>query len=99
MVGLRKRLSGLDGRRVLSTHLRAIAAVLPAAGLGWLLLRVIPDSSGMSRAADVATSAGWCVVIGTAMALVYGIGLVVLRVDEWRSLIRGPLKRLGFRVP
>lgn len=99
MVGLRKRLSGLDGRRVLSTHLRAIAAVLPAAGLGWLLLRVIPDSSGMSRAADVAASAGWCVVIGTSMALVYGIGLVVLRVDEWRSLIRGPLKRLGFRVP
>ncbi len=99
MVGLRKRLGGLDGRRVLSMHLRAIAAVLPATGAGWLLLRVIPDSSGLSRAADVAASAGWCVVIGSAMALVYGVGLVVLRVDEWRSAIAGPLRRLGFRVP
>jgi putative peptidoglycan lipid II flippase len=99
MVGLRQRLGGIDGRRVLSTHLRAIVAVLPAAGTGWLLLRIIPNSSGMSRAADVAASAGWCVVIGTAMALVYGVGLVILRVDEWRSVIAGPLRRLGFRVP
>jgi len=99
MVGLRKRLGGLDGRRVLSTHLRAITAVLPAAALGWLLLRVIPDSSGLSRTADVAASAGWCIVSGLAMALVYGAGLVVLRVDEWRSVVAGPLRRLGFRVP
>jgi len=99
MVGLRTRLGGLDGRRVLSTHLRAIVAVLPASAVGWLLLRVIPDLTTMRRIPEVLASAGWCVAIGAAMALVYGIGLVVLQVDEWRDAIRGPLRRLGFRVP
>ncbi len=98
MVGLRKRLNGLEGRRVLTTHLKAIAAVLPAAGAGWLLLRVIPDPRHLSRALEVAASAGWCLVIGGAMAVVYAVGLVVFHVDEWRSVVAGPLRRLGFRV-
>ncbi len=99
LVGLRGRLGGLDGRRVLSTYVRAIAAVVPAAAAGWLILRVIPDPRELSRWAEVAASAGWCLAVGAVMAIIYGGALVVLRVDEWRSVISGPLRRLGFRVP
>ena len=97
--GLRRRLGGLDGRRVLSTHLRAFLAVLPAAAAGWGVLRIIPDLSGLSRWPALGASAGWCFVIGALMAVIYGVGLAVLRVDEWRSVMAGPLRRLGFRVP
>jgi putative peptidoglycan lipid II flippase len=97
--GLRRRLGGLDGRRVLSTHLRAFFAILPAAAAGWGLLRIVPDPAGLSRWAEVGVSAAWCLAIGALMGVIYGVGLVVLRVDEWRSAVAGPLRRLGFRVP
>jgi putative peptidoglycan lipid II flippase len=99
LVGLRGRLGGLDGRRVLSTHVRAVIAVLPAAAAGWGLLRLLPDPSGLSRGAEVGLSAAWCLVVGALMGVVYGVGLIVLRVDEWRRVVAGPLRRLGFRVP
>jgi putative peptidoglycan lipid II flippase len=97
--GLRRRLGGLDGRRVLSTHVRALVAVLPAAAAGWGVMRVIPDPSGLSRWGEVGVSAAWCLAIGALMAVIYGAGLAILRVDEWRSAVAGPLRRLGFRVP
>ncbi len=99
LAGLRRRLGGLEGRRVLSTHVRALLAVLPAAAAGWGALRIIPDPAGLSRWANVGASAGWCLALGTLMAVVYGVGLIVLRVEEWRSAVAGPLRRLGFRVP
>ncbi len=98
LAGLRHRLDGLDGRRVLSTHVRAVLAILPAAALGWWLLRVIPDPRDLSRTAEVVASAGWSVAIAVAMALMYALGLTLLRVDEWRGVAAGPLRRLGFRV-
>ncbi len=58
LVGLRRRLSGLDGRRVASTHVRAVAAALPAAAAGVLLVRVIPDPRDLSRWAEVAARPG-----------------------------------------
>ena len=97
--GLRRRLGGLDGRRVLSTHLRAFVAVLPAAAAGWGLLRVVPDPAGRIWWVDAGTSALWCLAIGALMGVIYGVGLSILRVDEWRSAVAGPLRRLGFRVP
>lgn len=86
--GLRRRLAGVDGRRVASVHGRAVAAALPAAALGWWLTRVIPAPGDLSRAAEVAASAGWSVVIGGAMAAVYIAGLRLLRVEEWRSALK-----------
>ena len=98
LAGLRRRLDGLDGRRVLSTHVRAIAAVVPAALVGWLLLRVVPEGRSLGRTAEVAASAGWTVGIALIMGVVYAAGLFLLRVDEWRGVLAGPLRRLGFRV-
>ncbi len=90
--GLHRRLGGLDGRRVLGTHLKAFAAAVLAGLAGFGLSALLPG------VADVAGWSGFFVaigiVLGTAvvMLVVYGIALRVMRVDEVKDVV-GPITR------
>ena len=95
--GLRSRLNGLDGRRVLRTHLLCLSAALPSFALGWLLVRLSPDV-GAPGLGSVLTAALLTLGIGTAMLVVYAIGLWALRVGEWRTAISPFVRRLRPRV-
>ncbi|WP_448062667.1 murein biosynthesis integral membrane protein MurJ [Cellulomonas hominis] len=81
LVSLRRRLGGLDGRRVGVVHGKAVAAAVVAAAVGVLLRRALDPVSGMADA--LVTS----LVSGTAMTAVYLVLLVALRVREVGSLV------------
>ncbi|MFV0285602.1 MAG: murein biosynthesis integral membrane protein MurJ [Demequina sp.] len=90
--GLRRRLGGLDGRRVLTVHAKAVVGALAAGVIGWLALKAAPD---------VATLRGWsgffiagaCTAgAGIVMLAVYGAVLKALRVRELDA-VAGPLMR------
>ena len=87
---LRRRLGGIDGRRVLRMHARAGLAALVSAGIGmavlWLLAR--------NLSAGFMTSVVECAVVGTVMGLAY-VGLLrLLRVRELDGLLQPLLRRL-----
>lgn len=96
--GLRKRLGGLDGRRIARTHLLALLAALPALGVGLLLQSFAPDLSELPTPGGVSLAAALCLGIGFAMAVTYGIGLWAFRVTEWRDALAPILRRLRIRV-
>lgn len=95
--GLRRRLGGLDGRRVARTHVLAVLAVLPALVLGWGLLRLAPDVAAQG-ARSVGLAVALCLGIGTVMLVAYAAGLWLLRVPEGRDAIGPLLRRLSSRV-
>ncbi|MBN2177491.1 MAG: murein biosynthesis protein MurJ [Demequinaceae bacterium] len=95
--GLRRRLQGLDGRRVLRTHLLCALAALPTLAIGWWLVHLAPDVDAPGLRA-VAIAAVLCLAIGAAMLAVYGTGLWLLRVREWRGAILPFIQRLRPRV-
>lgn len=86
LVVIRRRLGGLDGRRVLVTHAKAVAAAVAAAGAGALVVRLL-GPVGSALDALVMCAAG-----GAAIAGVYVALLVVLRARELETLV-GPLLR------
>lgn len=86
LVALRRRLGGLDGRRVLGVHLKAVAAALVAAGAGALVVQLLGPVGSFLDAVVL------CVVGGAAVAGVYVGLLLVLRVQELDRLT-GPLLR------
>lgn len=95
--GLRRRLGGLDGRRVFRTHLSCLVAALPAFAFGLVLVNLSPDAGDPGL--DSVLRAGLLTLgIGTAMLIVYGISLWVLKVSEWRTAIEPFLRRLRPRV-
>ncbi len=96
--GLRRRLGGLDGRRVARTHLLAVAAALPAAAAGWGLLKFAPNFDGLSRWTAFGAAGAWVAGLGVVMLAVYATGLWAFRVDEWRDAARPLLRKLGVRV-
>jgi putative peptidoglycan lipid II flippase len=95
--GLRRRLGGLDGRRVLSTHLRATLAVIPALVLGWFAIRLGPDVSAVGLT-SVVLAAALCAVVGALMLALYVLFLSLLGVDEGREAVAPILRRLRRRV-
>ncbi|HEY0215116.1 MAG TPA: murein biosynthesis integral membrane protein MurJ [Cellulomonas sp.] len=88
LVGVDRRLHGLEGGRVLRLHVRAVVAglVAGAAGVGVRLLLGAPQ--GWASAVLL------CVVGGVAMTLVYVGGLALLRVRELDALTRPLLRRV-----
>ncbi|GEA87306.1 murein biosynthesis integral membrane protein MurJ [Cellulomonas cellasea] len=82
----RRRLGGLDGRHVLVTHAKAVAAALVAAGAGALVVRLL-GPVGSAIDAVVMCVAGGAVIAGVYVAL-----LLALRVRELETLA-GPLLR------
>jgi putative peptidoglycan lipid II flippase len=95
--GLRRRLGGLDGRRVFRTHALCALAALPALALGWCLVRLGPDVSPVGIG-SVVTAAVMCLVVGIVMLVLYGAGLWLLRVGEWRDVVAPFVQRLRPRV-
>ncbi len=95
--GLRRRLGGLDGTRVLKTHVRAVLAALPALAIGWFAVRLGPDVSAVGIH-SVASAAGLCAGVGILMLAIYVVGLSLLKVDEGRAAVAPILRHLRRRV-
>ncbi|GIG54080.1 murein biosynthesis integral membrane protein MurJ [Demequina activiva] len=95
--GLRRRLDGLDGRRVLVTHGKALLAAGAAGGIGWLLLQLAPPASELTGVPGAGVSLLIVMGVGTAMIAVYAAGLWALRVREARDAAAPLLRRLGRR--
>ncbi|WP_159450201.1 murein biosynthesis integral membrane protein MurJ [Demequina sp. NBRC 110056] len=93
--GLRRRLHGLDGRRVMTVHLKSLVAALVAGGVGWVGLRFAPSVGELSGTSGMATAAVVVVIGGILMTAVYAGGLVLLRVQEAKDAARPLLRRLG----
>ncbi|MBK5248203.1 MAG: murein biosynthesis integral membrane protein MurJ, partial [Actinomycetales bacterium] len=80
-LALRRRLPSLDGARVLRTHVRLVLAMLPAALIGWGLLRLWGvQTSFVGALVRVLT-------LGLLMGIVYLVLLRRLRVSELDSLL------------
>lgn len=96
--GLRRRLGGIDGRRIARTHALAVVAAVPAFAAGWALMLLAPDLTTMGRAAGFAVAAAISAGVGGAMAAVYLGLLELLRVREVRELAAPVLARVRRRV-
>lgn len=88
LVMIRRRLRGIDGRRVLQTHVKALLAAALSAGAGLGLLAVL----GPVRSFGDALLA--CVLGGLLMSVVYLGVLVLLRTTELRAAVAPLLRRL-----
>lgn len=92
VVALRRRLGGIDGRRVLRTHVRLAVAGVAAAAAG--LAVVLPLDALLDR--GVLGAVALAAVGGVVVLVVYSVGLRTLRVEEVQPLLRrlpGPLGR------
>jgi putative peptidoglycan lipid II flippase len=90
LIMVHRRLGGVDGRRVLVLHVKAVvgAVLAAAAGLGLLGLLGPVQTWGQAVLA--------CVLGGALMSAVYVGVLLLLRVRELRTLA-APLLRLAGR--
>ena len=88
-VRLRRRLGGLDGRRVLRTHVRLALAGLLAAAAG---LAVALPLDGLLDAGQLGGLAV-AVLGGGAVVLGYAVGLRLLHVEEVQPLLRRVTRR------
>ncbi|MDH6182376.1 putative peptidoglycan lipid II flippase [Microbacteriaceae bacterium SG_E_30_P1] len=93
---LRKRLGGLDGRRIILRGLQYLVAALVSGGIGALLVLALGGYTeggfgSSSRLGGILTMAG----AGAAMALVYLGILWVIRNPELRSLVQPIRSRFG----
>jgi putative peptidoglycan lipid II flippase len=88
---LRRRVGGLDGRRVTGTYARLVAAAVPAAALAHVVARVLTDRLGEGFAGSLAALAA-----GAAVLLVGYLALArALRVQEVRDLLATVRGRAG----
>ncbi|WP_084079511.1 murein biosynthesis integral membrane protein MurJ [Demequina sp. NBRC 110057] len=90
--GLRRRLRGLDGRRVLTVHVKALVGALAAGVVGWLALKAAPDVEDLSGWSGVFIAGGVTVAAGLVMLVVYAAVTKALKVTEL-DVVAGPLMR------
>jgi putative peptidoglycan lipid II flippase len=95
--GLRRRLGGLDGRRVAQTHVRAVLAVVPALVVGWFAVRLGPDVTPVGFH-SVALAAALCALVGMLMLGLYILFLMLLGVHEGRAAVAPIVRKLRRRV-
>jgi putative peptidoglycan lipid II flippase len=96
--GLRKRLGGLDGRRVAVTHAKALIAVVGAVAVGVAVRFVAPDSFSATGWTAVAQSV-MVVVVGTVGMLGAYVGIArLVRLEELAEVVRAFTSRLRRRV-
>ncbi len=88
MLALRRRMHGIDGRRVLQVHVKALIAAVLAGGAGLALLAALGPVSGFGDALLA------CVLGGILMSAIYLAVLLLLRVTELRSAVGPVLRRL-----
>lgn len=93
---LRRRLGGLDLKRIIPSLLRFAAAAVPAAGVGlvvlFLLGGVTPDGFTTSTLFGALVTMA---VVGAAMAAVYVALLALFRTPELRAALAPVLARFG----
>jgi putative peptidoglycan lipid II flippase len=95
---LRRRLGAIDAKRILRSYAVFALASLPAAAAGAALLFALGvTTEGGFAVATPVTAGVSMVLIGGAMALVYGIVLVALRNDELGAIVRPVVLRLRRR--
>ncbi|HEY0119908.1 MAG TPA: lipid II flippase MurJ [Cellulomonas sp.] len=90
--GMRRKLSGIDGRRVLRLHVRAGVAAAVAAGIGWAVLSAMTPGGAVSLRWGHAVLV--CAAVGLTMVVVYGILLRVLHVQELDAALAPLVDRL-----
>ncbi|MGC4175385.1 murein biosynthesis integral membrane protein MurJ [Demequina sp.] len=96
--GLRSRLGSLRGRGIARVHwLAALAAVL-AGAVGFALRIWVMPSVETASSNPVLIGGFTCLVVGLAMALVYGAVLKLAHVEEADTLIRRVTSRLRRNV-
>lgn len=81
---LRRRLAGVDGYRVLRTHVRLLLAGAVATGAGVVVSVLLSDVTWSGRAGALVT----CVAAGAAIVVAYLAALRVLHVRELDELLR-----------
>ncbi|HEX9695951.1 MAG TPA: murein biosynthesis integral membrane protein MurJ [Actinomycetota bacterium] len=93
---LRKRLGGLDGRRLLSSHTRIGFASVVTAAAAWGVARLIGAAMDVERLSGQLAQVGGAVVAGL---ILYASLSAALRLDEFRPLARMVTGRFGRRGP
>lgn len=88
--GMRRKLDGIDGRRVLRVYVRAGVASAVAGGAGLVLLRFVDDPAALPWVQAVGVTAG----IGLVMVAVYLAALRAMRVTEIQAVFVPLLRRL-----
>jgi len=96
--GLRRRVGGLDGRRVGLTYGKSMLAALPTAALGWLILHVAPPLESLVGWSGVIQAAVICILGAIVMTVVYGVVLRLLRVEEMTQIVAPVMRKLGRQV-
>jgi len=86
--GMRRKLGGIDGHRVLRVYVRTALASLVAGTAGLALVRLVDDPARLSWFQAVGVTAG----VGTVMVALYLGGLRLMRVRELDAAV-GPLLR------
>lgn len=92
---LRRALGGLDGRRLVSSHLRIGSASLATAAVSWAVSR------GIARVVDIQSMTGRVTQVGVAVTaglILYAALAAAFRLDEFRPLLRmitGRFRRRG----
>jgi putative peptidoglycan lipid II flippase len=84
---LRRRIGGLDGARVLRTHIQLVVAAVAAGVAGWLVDAGVHAAVGFGRLSSYLA----LLVAGVTMIAVYGTALRVMRVQEF-DLLMGPVQ-------
>lgn len=92
--GLRRRLAGVDGKRLAVTHAKALLAAGGATIVGVALMVVAPRTWAQEGADAVVVSGLLTAGIAGAMILVYGIASRLLRVEETNAVVRAVTRRV-----
>jgi putative peptidoglycan lipid II flippase len=87
---LRRRIAGLDGARILRTHVRLAVAAVVAGLAGWAVVTGTHAVAGVGRGGALAS----LLVAGVAMLGVYAAALRAMRVEELGVLLGPVLGRL-----
>ena len=99
---MRSHLPGLDGPRIITTHLRLIMAVTPAVIVGILLNMMLGDVDADSSLANMSAALGHIAVVATVMSLIYLLMGRVVGIEEITVAFR-PFSRIlstvGRRLP
>jgi putative peptidoglycan lipid II flippase len=91
LIMVHRRLGGVDGRRVLVLHVKAVVGAVLAAAAGLALLALLGPVQTWGEAVLA------CVLGGALMSAVYVGVLLLLRVRELRTLAAPLLRRAGRR--
>ena len=96
--GLRSRLGGMDGRRVLGTYSKALAGAIPAGLAGWALTLALPNPVDMVGLDGFTAGVINVIAGGTVMVIIYGVVLWALRAPEFSQLVSPVTRRITRRV-